>query len=69
MPNVFDALNDEIERVTEVRRVYAELPGNCGMPAIMVSIDPALSAAKKARSEMDAVGMIRALQSLKEIEQ
>lgn len=65
--NLFDGLNDEIERVTELRSIYAGLPGNGGMPAILITIDPALNAAKKARSEMDVVAMLHAFTALQEI--
>lgn len=65
--NLFDGLNDEIERVTELRRDFAELPGGAGQLAIIISIDPALADAKKARSDMDVVAMLSAYRNLKEL--
>jgi len=61
--NLFEALNEEISRNEELLRAYQEIPeGVFGATCIKVALDRA----KKARSEGDAIQMMRSWEELKE---
>ena len=65
--NLVEALTDEILRVTEIKKVYDELPGGVGRLAAML-MDDAIQNARKAQASGDILTMIPALQSLREFE-
>jgi len=67
--NLFDALNEEIERVIVMRQVYADLrPGHPVRQLAMRMIDRSLTRARTARSEMNVAAMAAALKDLQEYE-
>ena len=63
--NLYDALKAEIDRVQEIRDIYATIPA--GTWARM-EMEKDLKAARDAMAEMDVVKMIAHYQSLKEYE-
>ena len=63
--NLYDALKAEIDRVQEIRDIYATIPA--GTWARM-EMEKDLKAARDAMAEMDVVKMMAHYQSLKEYE-
>jgi hypothetical protein len=65
--NLIEGLTNEILRVTEIKKVYEELPKQAG--AIVAAImGEAIEAAKKAQAGGDIIECMRALEALKEFE-
>lgn len=65
--NLIEGLQEEIKRVTEIKKQYDELPkgaGAFGSAVMKVSIHNA----NKAIANMDTVAMVAALKDLKEYE-
>jgi len=63
--NLIEALTDEILRVTEIKKVYDEIPAGALAAAMMGA---SIEKARKAQSSGDILQMIPALQELREFE-
>ena len=65
--NLVEGLTSEIVRVTEILRVYKELPGIAGFLAAML-MEKSLEKARKAQAYGDVVEMLASYAELKEYE-
>ena len=65
--NLVEGLTNEILRVTEILRVYKELPGIAGFLAAML-MEKSLERAREAQAYGDVVEMIASFNELKEYE-
>jgi len=63
--NLIEALTDEILRVTEIKKIYDEIPAGAFAAAMMGA---SIEKARKAQSSGDILQMIPALQELQEFE-
>lgn len=63
--NLYDALKAEIDRVQEIRDIYATIPAGIFARLLM---EKDLKAARDAMAEMDVVKMMAHYHSLKEYE-
>lgn len=63
--NLVEGLTDEILRVTEIKRVYDEIPAGAFAAAMMQA---SIEKARKAQASGDILQMIPALQELQEFE-
>jgi len=67
MANLIEGLQKEMNRVRELRQMYADLPGGVGFFGI-ATIDAALKEADKAIASGDLVKELRVYEDLKTIE-
>jgi len=65
--NLVEGLTTEIVRVTEILRVYKEVPGIAGFLAAMI-MEKSLEKAMKAQAYGDVVEMLASFNELKEYE-
>ena len=65
--NLVEGLTNEILRVTEISRIYKEVPGGAGNLAAYF-MDEAIKTAKAAQGSGDVLEMIPAYNALKEFE-
>jgi hypothetical protein len=65
--NLVEGLTTEILRVTEIKRIYDELPGDAGKFAAHF-MEQAIESARAVQATGDIEEMIKALNALKEFE-
>lgn len=65
--NLVEGLTTEILRVTEIKRIYDELPGGAGKLAAHF-MEKAIESARAVQATGDIEEMIKALNALKEFE-
>jgi hypothetical protein len=63
--NLIEKITEEIERVTEIRTIYAQIPGG-QLAAVMITA--AIEKAKTAAGSGDITQMMRAIRELEEFE-